>query len=145
MREAQIELSSITISFFVHATEDIERILLDLSNTFGLKETDIACESVEGHFGNLITLIKVHVIGERSMLVARCLTSHLSKCAKSNIMSELRISMDQHDSLYLRFDRQTLHRQLELDDDEPIRIKLKPKFRLADRSTIMKAYTELLK
>ncbi len=145
MEKTQMNISSIRISFFVHATEDIDKMLTDLSDAFSLRQDDVVCESVEGHFRNTITSVKAHAVGENAKLVARSLISRLSDRARSSIVAELGKSMDEHDSLYLRFDRQSLHRKLELGDDEPIRVKLKPKYRLADRISTTKAYAELLR
>lgn len=145
MREMQIEFSSVTISFFVHSTEDINKILPDLANAFGLTQNDIAYEDVEGYFGNVITSAKVHIIGDNAQQSVQKIISRLSDRAKSNIVTELPKSMDMHDSLYLRFDRQTLRGKIELGDDEPIRVKLKPKHRLLDRNMTTRAYVEMLK
>lgn len=145
MQKTQVEISSVTISLFVHATEDVDRILKDLFRAFDLRQEDVVCESVEGHFGNMITSVKAHAIGENAKLVVRSLISRLSDRARSSIVAELGKSLDEHDSLYLRFDRQSLHHKLELGDDEPIRVKLKPKHRPPDRITTTKAYAELLR
>ena len=144
MRDRQLEFSSVTISFFVHATEDLDRITNRLSEALDLNPADLVCETVEGHFGNKITSVKAHIIGEKTGLVARKLISRLSDHARKDTINLVGSSTDMHDSLYLRLDRQSLHGKLELADDEPIRVKLKPKYRLADRNTTLKAYVELI-
>lgn len=140
-----IEFSSVTISFFVHATEDLELVLHDLSSVFDLGDEEITKETMAGHFGNSIIFVKAHITGNRAQQVAGLLMMKLTDLARSRIIAELEKSMDEHDSLYLRIDRQSLKNTLEIGDDEPVRVKLKPKSRLPDRRVMKMAYTELIK
>ncbi len=53
--------------------------------------------------------------------------------------------MDEHDALYLRIDRQSIDRELVISDEEPIRVKLKPKFRVGGRASMKEGYGEMIR
>jgi RNA binding exosome subunit len=139
-----MDFSSVTISFFVQSTEDHERVLSSVSSSFGLPVSELETSEVEGHFGNKILSVRAHVTGKAAQHVATQIFGHLSRASKSQMLAELERSMDEHDSLYLRIDRQTIGNETDLSDKEPIRIKLKPKFR-SSREEMKAYYRELMK
>ena len=135
-----------TISFFIHSTEDEDRLLSEIENRFGLRPEEVSSERIMGHFGNEMISVKAHLVGNRAQEVARIIVGALSRTAKNSIRAELERSLDEHDSIYLRLDRQTLgESSLSLSDEEPIRIKLKPKTRSGGRQSMEKQYEELIK
>ena len=137
------EFSSVTVSFFVHSTEDRERLLSSVSDRFGLKMEVLETEEVEGHYGNKILSVKAHITGRMAQDIASNLLSNLSSRAKTQILAELGKSIDEHDAFYLRIDRQSIDREIALSDREPIRVKLKPKFRGSSES-MRGRYRELI-
>jgi RNA binding exosome subunit len=144
--QGPLDFSSISIAFLIHATEDAEELLRSVKEEFSLNNDDISLEKIEGYFGNEILSIKVHVIGPRSKSVADRIFSRLSKNSRQTLLSELDKSMDEHDSLYIRIDRQTLGSgELFLSDEEPIRVKVKPKRRVGGHQSMREQYRELIK
>ncbi|MDG6907599.1 MAG: hypothetical protein JRN20_17645 [Nitrososphaerota archaeon] len=139
-----VEFSSVTVSFFVHATEDAERLISAVSSRLGLEAGDLQQETVEGYHGNQIISAKAHVIGQRALVLGNRLLQDLSTKSKKRLISELEKSMDEHDALYLRLDRQTINNELAFSDEEPIRVKLKPKLRVGGRTAVKKGYLELI-
>ena len=102
-------------------------------------------EKILGYYGNEMLSVKAHIIGGRAQEVAHLLLNSLSKNAKSLLISEIEKSMDEHDSLYLRLDRQSLNDQnISFADEEPIRIKLKPKGRFGGRASMKQEYVDLI-
>jgi len=140
-----LEFASVTVSFFVHSTEDSERLLSLISEKLGLAPEELKTESVEGYYGNAIVSVKAHITGKRAREVALGILRSLSKRAKQQILSELKKSMDEHDALYLRIDRQSINREIALSDEEPIRVKLKPKFRVGGHNSMKEGYEELIR
>jgi RNA binding exosome subunit len=139
-----MNFSSVTISFFIHSTEDEERLLSLVQSKLGLEGEEFSKERITGHFGNEIVSVKGHVIGSRAQIVASQIFGSLSKVARTSIRTELEKSLDEHDALYLRLDRQSLQEpSISLSDEEPIRIKLKPMSRGGGRELIKQEYQEL--
>lgn len=140
-----MEFSSITISFFIHSTEDDERLMNLVRERFGLEDSEISREKIVGHFGNEMISVRAHVIGPKSQALAIQIANLLSKSARTFMRAEIEKSLDEHDSLFLRLDRQALQEPfVSLSDEEPIRIKLKPKSRSGGRESMMKQYMELI-
>lgn len=137
------EFSSVTISFFIHSTEDRERLLTSVSARLRLATEELEIEEVEGHFGNRIVSVKAHITGRRAQDIASNMLTNLSKRAKNQTLADLGRSIDEHDSLYLRLDRQTIEGAIALSDQEPVRVKLKPKFR-ESRESMREGYKELI-
>ena len=139
-----VEFASVTVSFFIHATEDAQRLLSTVSDRLGLAEEELQQETVEGYHGNAIISAKAHVVGKRAQQIVTLLLRNLSQKAKEKIASELDKSIDEHDSLYLRLDRQSMENGLDISDEEPIRVKLKPKFRVGGRNSMKESYMEMI-
>lgn len=144
-RGSQLSLASVTISYFIHATEDIQRLNDEVCASFGLKLSELSLEELEGHYGNRVQFVKVHTINRRASEVFEQIGLKLTEASRREISQELEKSMDEHDALYLRIDRQTLFRGLSLSDEEPIRVKLKPKFRLKGPGEMASLYRREMK
>jgi RNA binding exosome subunit len=141
-----LNISSVTLSFFVHATEDEDRLLLEVQKAFGLEPNEILREEIEGYFGNTIVSVKAHLVGKRAQEVGERFGIMLSSAAKKSLVSELERSVDEHDSLFLRIDRQRLNEDtIYLSDEEPIRIKIKPGVRSGGRKKMLEKYEELIR
>jgi len=140
-----LEFSSVTVTFFVHSTEDEARLLEAVLVRLDIQEEEMSKEKILGYFGNEIVSVKAHVLGQRAQAVSDSIFRSLSKTARSLLLSEMERSLDEHDSLYLRLDRQSLSDpEISLSDEEPIRVKLKPKSRFGGRSSMKKQYEELI-
>ncbi len=141
-----LEFSSVTVSFFVHSTEDEPRLLETVQARLGIQEEEMKKEKILGYFGNEIVSVRAHIIGQRTQTISDLIFSSLSKTARTLLLSEIDKSLDEHDSLYLRLDRQSLSDpEISLSDDEPIRVKLKPKSRFGGRSSMKEEYEELIR
>lgn len=144
-KEQRLDFSSVTISFFVHATEDDERLKATVLGSFEISDQDAKIEYLAGHYGNRLAYVKAHIIGERATEISRMILSRLDQSCKPSLVSELEKYLDEHDALYLRLDRQELPRSFLLGEDEPIRIKLKPRVRIGDRRSMIEAYVEMIR
>jgi len=141
-----LEFSSISVAFLAHSTEDHERLMKLVMDKLGILENEVTSEKIEGYFGNEILSVKAHVIGPRAQIVTTAILSRLSRNSRLLLMSELEKSIDEHDSLYLRIDRQMLETdEIYLSDEEPIRVKVKPKNRFGGHAFMKRQYEELIK
>jgi RNA binding exosome subunit len=147
MRQRKIlpEFASLTISFFIHATEDEPGLIGRVSSSLGVDPKSFELLALEGHFGNTIRSAKAHIKGEAANDISRKIIAKLDSQSKNGILLELEKSVDEHESLFLRLDRQNLGSTLHVGRDEPIRIKLKPTKQYGNRNSIMDGYRELIK
>jgi len=141
-----MDFSSISIAFLIHATEAADELLKKVTEVFAIADEEISVEKMEGYYGNDILSVKIHLIGPRTSLVSNRIFSRLSKNSREVLRAELDRSMDEHDSLYIRVDRQTLGSgDIFLSDEEPIHMKLKPKWRTGGHEFMKRQYAELIK
>jgi len=112
---------------------------------FGIDDTEISKESLEGHYGNSLVFVRAHLTGRRAEDVAGRISSGLTEASRNELLAKLDISMDEHDALYLRLDRESIESGLTISDQEPIWVKIKPKFRRGGRELMKVAYMEELK
>jgi RNA binding exosome subunit len=140
-----VDFASVAISFFIHSTEDEGRLEHDVTEAFQLFPGEISFDKVQGHFGNQMLFAKVHLTGARANNVSRVILDRLSQRAKAQLGEEMEKSVDEHDALYLRLDRQSLPKELNVSDEEPLRVKLKPRIREGGREAMINTYREMLK
>jgi RNA binding exosome subunit len=141
----RMDFSSVTVTLFVHSTEDEDLLMKSITEKFGLQESEITREKISGHYGNEIISIRAHIIGARANDLANRILASLSSAARLSVHSEIERSLDEHDSLFFRLDRQTLGgSSISLSDDEPIKIKFKPKNRSGGRKFMKEQYEELM-
>src|ERR1700730_11563683 len=116
-----LDFSSISVSFLIHSTEDADRLMRGIREGLAIKEEEISIDKIQGYFGNEIISVKAHVTGPRTRNVANQIFSKLSKSAREMLITELEKSMDEHDALYVRIDRQMLGTgEIYFSDEEPI-------------------------
>lgn len=137
--------TSVTISFLIHATEDVSSLINLVSNRLGLSSEAFEVRQLEGHYGNALHYASAHVTGNTANTVSDLIFANLDNESRSVLTSNIESSLDEHDALYIRLDRQLLGERLTFGSEEPIRIKFKPKNRKGGRKTIREEYTDLLR
>jgi RNA-binding protein len=119
-------IQSIEITYFVHATEDREKILRAVERMLGVPGPEL--ERLEGHFGNEILKGRIHVTGESASKVFMTIVSGMSKNLIREIGDNITKYLDEHSSLFLRFDKQALVLgSFVLGEADTVRIKVKPR------------------
>ncbi|MHB8568275.1 MAG: RNA-binding domain-containing protein [Nitrososphaerales archaeon] len=140
-----LQFSSVTIMYLIHATEDSDRLEKAVCAIFGIETSDIASEKLGGYYGNELLMARAHIVGKRASEIVSRIADRLTESTRKEITARISSSMDEHDALYLRFDRQKILEGLSDSDDEPIRIKIKPKIRFGGCEAMKEAYISELK
>lgn len=140
-----MEFSSVTVSYLVHATEDAVRLEGKIEEVLGIRKEEFQFDRTEGHYGNEVIFAKAHLIGSRAKEVSGVILSKIDTASRKALSGRLELSVDEHDALYLRLDRQSLGDKLKVSDEEPIRIKMKPKFRFGGRDKMIEEYRATLR
>ncbi|MFQ6134780.1 MAG: RNA-binding domain-containing protein [Nitrososphaerales archaeon] len=137
-------LASAEVKFFVHATEDEERVLKTVSEVLRIPEEGFERSKLEGHFGNPIVSFRVHLTGGDADRFAKGLAHLFDDHEKNRLLLDMASQMDKHGALYLRIDKQSLFAgRLVQSQVDAVRVKMKPRFR-ADLSKMIDMYTTIL-
>lgn len=120
-------IQSVEASCLVHATEDRERVARAISRALGTGEA-AEVETMEGHFGNEIAMVKFRLAGEEAESAARSMFAKMPSNMKRELRRDLGAHLDEHSALYLRFDKQELVRgRLAAGAGDPVRVRVKPR------------------
>jgi RNA binding exosome subunit len=117
---------SLQITYLVHATEDPIKLQEAVARLISGGEPS-QTEEMEGHYGNPIGRVKIHITGEEAQRAFQKMVSAMGKSQKDEILGSLASHMDEHSALFIRFDKQGLASgTLSLGSSDPVRVKVKP-------------------
>jgi len=120
-------IQSLDVSLLLHATEDSERVIAAVR---GLIEGDwtLETEEVEGHFGNRIKKVGVHLHGDQATKAFGALTARMPEGLRREFARDIGKLVDEHSSLFLRFDKQRLvEGEIASGYEDAVRLKVKPR------------------
>jgi RNA binding exosome subunit len=149
-RENEKLFSSVSISYFVHSTEDEALIAMAVCSSLGVEPAELQRQILQGYYGNEIDSITSHIIGSHAEEVARRVFLGMDSSSKAALNADLEAHIDEHDSLFVRIDKDSLIRSqggnpsLAIGEEEAIRIKLKPKHRRPLKEEMITFYRRLL-
>ncbi len=120
-------VQSVEATCFVHATEDLEKVAGAMGAALsygGAPER----EELEGHFGNRIILLRLHLTGKDAEKAVLTLASRMTRAHKAEAVSAGSGAIDEHSALFLRFDKQDLVKgSLTQGSGDSLRVKVKPR------------------
>jgi RNA binding exosome subunit len=121
------EVDSVEVSFFLHATEDRQRVVETVKGRLGMG-VEPTYQEMEGHFGNRITRVSFEVKKEDAQRVFEAVSRLLLKAGGSELKANLGEFLDERGSLYLRLDKQEFMRgSYAFGSGDPVRIKVRPR------------------
>jgi len=134
-----LPLVSIEIKLFVYSTEDDEKIIKRLSEISLVSEEKFEKKSMIGHFKNPIILVQVHLRGVHAEYSIKEIFRRIKKSEKKILLLNMMKQIDEHGKLYLRIDKQSIFsKKLKLSENDPIRVKIKP--RIKDMTAVIQMY-----
>ena len=120
-------IQSLDVSYLLHATEDPERVSDAVRWLVG-SEALFESEDMEGHFGNSIRKVSAHLHGEDATRAFASLISRMPRALRESVAKDIDGLIDEHSSLYLRFDKQRLVQdEIATGYGEAVRLKVKPR------------------
>jgi RNA binding exosome subunit len=120
-------IQAVEISYFVHSTEDAERIDVTVRTALGI-EVMPETQELEGHYGNRILSVRYHLLDEGAANVVEKLAAGLHLADKEELKKAMEGCIDEHSALYLRLDKQLLmNGAIRLATSDPVRIRIKPR------------------
>lgn len=138
-------VESVEISFLVHATEDIDRLLLTVRNIIpkqNVEELEFVIDNMRGYYGNPISKVKTVI---RNKSVASELVLNIANRIrfddKAILKSDIRQCVDDSGTLYIRLDKQAIFKgDIIFGSSDPIRMKIKLTSKIRDYEEIIKLY-----
>ena len=142
---SHIPIAYVDIRFFVHATEDLNKVVEAVCRLLPPDHVDeivFKRSSLKGHYGNPITLFETRV-KKREIVkaVVETLSSGLGELDKEALLREIGSHMEKG-SLYIRLDKQAaLQGEFKLCSADPVRMRIR--FRKKKLEDVIKAGREL--
>lgn len=127
--QSQIPITYVDIRFFIHATEDPNKVIeavRRLLPTQYIDEIVFKRSNLKGHYGNPITLFETR-IKKREIIRALVenLSSGLSELDKEALLGEIGSHIEKG-SLYIRLDKQAAFQgEFELCSADPVRMRMR--------------------
>ena len=149
MRQLSAEraLQSVQISTIAHATDDLDKIQASLRFILpeSLKGREIFTRKyMQGHHGNPIVTFEAKLTKHQEVdQFMDHFTKQLPKNEKLLIKRDLGVHSDDEGNLYIRLDKQQAFRgEVELGDEDPIRVRLKFSRLSGEATELMKTFLE---
>jgi RNA binding exosome subunit len=120
-------IQSLDVSYILHETEDAEKVNSVVSMLVG-SETSPQVEILTGHFGNSIRRMSYRLHGDDATASFTRVIGRLPDALKRGLVKEIDEMLDEHSSLFLRFDKQLLVKgELAIGTSDVVRLKVKPR------------------
>lgn len=126
-------VQSVEVSYFIQMTEDEEKVRKAVAQLLG-GEFPEERQEAEGHFGNAIVWVRIHLTGDEAEAALRLIISRMEQEDRKSILADLGRMLDEHGALYIRLSKQVLvmRGRVVFASSDPVRVKVKP------RSYVMK-------
>lgn len=129
-------ITSVEVSYLIHATEDEKKVCDAVARLLGADPV-LQREALEGHFGNRIVRIRIHLTGDVASSAFRHIVAALPRQVRAAVSDRLAAFVDEHSALYLRLDKQKLiSGTAEIGTTDSIRIKVKPRLFAMQRGAL---------
>jgi RNA binding exosome subunit len=136
-------IRSLEATYLIHATEDPEKVAAAVAEMLS-SSAPAQVDDLEGHYGNRITMVRIHLTGDDAGRAFDRIKSRLAGEQRAELVGNLGRYLDEHSALFLRFDKQCLVRgTLSLESADPVRVKVKPRPFLLGRDAVT-FYSSLL-
>ncbi len=120
-------IQSVEITYLIHATEDQQKVEGAIAKVLAIKAQPVV-ERLEGHFGNEILSVRLHIVGEEANLAFQVIVARLPKDLKAGLLANIGAFIDEHSSFFLRLDKQQLVAgTLASGSGDSVRLKMKPR------------------
>jgi len=136
-------IQSVEVTYLVHATEDPDTLRRAVSALLG-SSAEPEVEQLEGHFGNTIVKVRLHLTGDEASDAFRSVLQTIPSGLKREILSDIASFLDEHSAFFLRLDKQRLVAgSPALGSGDAVRLKVKPRLFLV-KGSAPKFYEQLI-
>ena len=118
---------STSIHAVAHATEDIPKLILKMSELFSIPKERFLISRARGHWDNEISLIRADCSHQESSALLETIISKLKTGEKNYLLHSISNSFDERDNFYIRLNKQSVCLGIiSLSEHDSIRIRFKP-------------------
>ena len=118
---------STSIHVLAHATEDIPKLILKMSELFSIPKERFLISRARGHWDNEISLIRADCSHQESSALLETIISKLKTGEKNYLLHSISNSFDERDNFYIRLNKQSVCMGIiSLSEHDSIRIRFKP-------------------
>lgn len=118
---------STSIHVVAHATEDIPKLILKMSELFSIPKERFLISRARGHWDNEISLIRADCSHQESSALLETIISKLKTGEKNYLLHSISNSFDERDNFYIRLNKQSVCLGIiSLSEHDSIRIRFKP-------------------
>ena len=136
-------IQSFEVVYFLHETEDPRKVGDAVESLLSTKTGPVS-EVMQGHFGNKITRVRYHLTGAEAEVAFASVADRFSARLREELMGKMKDIIDDHSTLYLRFDKQRLvSGELAEGYEDPVRMRVRPRA-FAVKGRAGEFYSELL-
>ncbi len=123
-------VGGIEISFFVHATEDLDKVIETVQTVIPeelMGEAVFERDDLRGHHGNPIISFKTTIKNKKiATALVEMLVAELREEDRGHLRQYIKEHLDRSGNLYLRMDKQAACRgEIRLGQSDPIHIRVK--------------------
>jgi len=137
-------IQSLEVTYLIHATEDAGKLERAVSTLLG-SSAEPELDPLEGHFGNRIVRVRLHLTGEDASSALASVLKSMHPGLKKEILSDISAHLDEHNALFLRLDKQKLVAgSTAIGSGDAVRLKVKPRLFLV-KGSAPKFYEQLIK
>ena len=138
-------VSMIEVSLFVHATEDLDKVMESLKNVLGDNIANVSFhrDDLQGHYGNPIIFLKAK-IHEDALIkgIMEALAERIENADRGYLLSNAERCTDDKGSFFLRLDKQAAYLgRIVASQADPIHIKIRPRQKSDSISTLFQTAT----
>jgi hypothetical protein len=138
-------VSTIEVSLFVHATEDLDKVMESLKNVLGDNIANVSFhrDDLQGHYGNPIIFLKAK-IREDALLkgIMEALAERIENADRGYLLPNAERCTDDKGIFFLRLDKQAAYLgRIAASQADPIHIKIRPRQKSDSISTLFQTAT----
>jgi len=120
-----VNFASAEMEIVIHATEDTNKVLKAIKSILPIEPEEFIADSIKGHFGNEIILLKATLSSKKASDLAHKIVSMMSNEDRLSIYNNFDLFTDEK-FIYLRISKQNIfEHKIVLEQTDSVKIKFK--------------------
>jgi RNA binding exosome subunit len=120
-----VNFASAEMEVVIHATEDTAKVLKAIKSILPIEPEEFVADSIKGHFGNEIILLKAILSGKKASDIAHKIIGMMSDEDRLSMYNNFDLFTDEK-FIYLRISKQNIfEHKIVLEQTDSVKIKFK--------------------
>ncbi|MEM3637997.1 MAG: RNA-binding domain-containing protein [Conexivisphaerales archaeon] len=131
-------IDSAQLSFYLHATEDEEKVLKALGEMLKIDRERLERRRLEGHFGNVIISYTARLRGDEAAELWSRVIDGMNSLDRDELRRSLEERLEDNLRLHLRLDKQALVLgKIRLAESDPVKLEFRFARKVADVKEVL--------